>query len=154
LREIYRTLAPGGTLLLSVPWVNAARRLLASLIRHHQARRLAAGATFYQYAFTRRELRRVLTTAGFVVRAFYPYSPGKGGREILGLLKPTTSSHTSAPVRAQRRGSPLRHLIYTPPLLWIFAHMILVVAKKPGPGRRCDPDACGYSRKGDDEPNE
>lgn len=131
LRELHRTLASGGTLLLSVPWVNGARSLLAPFIRRRQAQRQAAGATFYQYAFTRQELRRFLTAASFVVHAFYPYSPGRGGREIMSLLKTATSGHASVPSQAQRRSSPFRHLIYTPPFLWTFAHMILVVAGKP-----------------------
>lgn len=133
LHEFYRTLAPGGILLLSVPWVNGARRLLTPFIRRRQAQRRAAGATFYQYAFTRRELGRFLTAAGFAVRAFYPYSPGKGVREVLSFLKPRTSSHVlssyaSVPARRQLQNTPFRRLLYTPPLLWTFAHMILVVA--------------------------
>lgn len=82
LREFHRTLAPGGVLLLSVPWVNGARRLLSPFIRRRQVQRQAAGATFYQYAFTRQELRCFLTTAGFMVHAFYPYSPGRGGARL------------------------------------------------------------------------
>ena len=133
LREFHRTLAPGGILLLSVPWVNGARRLLSPFIRRRQVQRRAAGATFYQYAFTRQELRHFLTTAGFMVHTFYPYSPGRGVREVVGLLKTATFGRSSASGRApQRRSSPpLRRLIYTPPLLWTFAYMILVVAGKP-----------------------
>ncbi len=144
LREFYRTLNPGGTLLVSVPWVNGARRLLGRLIRRRQAERRAAGATFYQYAFTRRELRGYLGEAGFTVCACHPYSPGRGLREILRLLRPARRDSATAATpgesvgarlpRPPRRGAataPLRHLLYTPPVLWTFAHMILAVARKP-----------------------
>lgn len=136
LREFYRTLAPGGTLLLSVPWVNGARRLLARFIRRREAQRRNGGAIFYQYAFSRQELHHFLTSTGFRVQTFHPYSPGKGVREILSLVKPTQSNYTLSagvppPTQKQINEHPLRPLLYTPPLLWTFAHMILVIAVKP-----------------------
>jgi len=138
LKELHRTLCPGGTLLVSVPWVNGMRSGLAPLIRRRQARRHAGGAAFYQYAFTRREFRTVLTEAGFSVARFYPYSPGRGVRSLLSRIGRSDSS-AAAPAPNGAAHPPdvglhrlLRRLLYTPPLLWTFAHMILAVAHKPG----------------------
>lgn len=142
LREIYRTLAPGGLLLLSVPWVNGSRRLLASLIRRRQARYEAAGAAFYQYAYSQREITAFLKEGGFMVRAFHPYSPARGMREYAPLRwlyrrfkaeRPLSSPVASTSPMLMSLGwvSLLRRLLYTRPLLRAFAHMILAVAQKP-----------------------
>lgn len=134
--EFYRTLRPGGVLLVSVPWVNSARRLLAPLIRRRQSRRQGAGVSFYQYAYSRHELSQFLTETGFTVCAFYPYSPAKGLREILHLVKlrgnspsqPVANTPTSP---TEIKDHPLRGLLYAVPVLNTFAHMLLAVAIKP-----------------------
>jgi SAM-dependent methyltransferase len=140
LNEFYRTLAPGGTLLLSVPWVNGYRRLLRPLIGREQSRLHAAGAPFYQYAFTRDEIRTFLERAGFRMRSSYPYSPARGMREVpfLGHLYRRTTLNL-----AQRENTVpidkggveeiqgLRRYLYWRPVLWFFSHMILAVALKP-----------------------
>ena len=136
LRELYRTLAPGGTLLVSVPWVNGARRLLIPLILYRQRQYQATGATFYQYAYRRQELHRFLTEAGFIVQAFHPYSPAKGAREILHLMRPKIPNRAPLKTRPMPAQKPiadhlLRRLLYLSPVLWSFAHMILVIAQKP-----------------------
>lgn len=142
LREFYRTLAPGGMLLLSVPWVNGYRRLAKPLIQGRQSRLHAAGANFYQYAFTRGEVRAFLEKAGFRVRAFYPYSPARGLREFPLLRR---LYRRAVPRPAERKAAAsvsadagvekvqgVRRFLYWHPVLWIFAHMILAVAQKPG----------------------
>jgi SAM-dependent methyltransferase len=140
LREFYRTLAPGGTLLLSVPWVNGYRRLTNSFIERKQSRLRATGAEFYQYAFTRGEIGTFLQRAGFQVRSFYPYSPAKGMREVpfLGRLYHRRTLHLggrAGTVPIDREGveeiQGLRRLLYWRPVLWLFSHMILAVAQKP-----------------------
>ena len=143
LHEFYRTLAPGGILLLSVPWVNVYRRLTRPFIVRRQARLRGEGAHFYQYALARREVRAFLAEAGFRVRAFYPYSPARGMREVP-VLRRTRSRPPEAKTvwRAGDRAAPVqaplncgvqgvRRLLYWPPVLWAFAHMILAVAEKP-----------------------
>ncbi len=155
--EFYRTLSPGGILLLAVPWVNLYRRLTMPMVRRRQRRLRAAGARFYQYAFTRAEIRAFLERAGFRVRAFYPYSPGKGMREISLLLRcgalwkrvvpggyppyetARNAKHGGVPEAPSRDReevgggsvSGVRRFLYWPPVLWTFAHMILAVAQKP-----------------------
>ena len=141
LHEFYRTLAPGGVLLISVPWVNGYRRLTMPLIRRKQTRLRAAGADFYQYAFTRSEVRAFLEGVGFQVLAFHSYSPAKGLREfpLLRRLYYRTAHcpvERSAPLpigAAARVGKvhAVRRFLYWSPVLWAFSHMILAVAQKP-----------------------
>jgi SAM-dependent methyltransferase len=139
LAEFHRTLAPGGTLLLSVPWMNGYRSLGRVRIERHQAKLQASGAEFYQYAFARNELRCLLESSGFHVRASHPYSPAKGMREcgLLRRLLPTTRRSSQGQAREptsvgeDRPVRGLRRLLYWPPVLHFFAHMILVVAQKP-----------------------
>ncbi len=142
LREFYRTLAPGGMLLLSVPWVNGYRRLNMPRIQRIQTKLRAAGADFYQYAFTRNEIRAFLERAGFRVRAFHPYSPAKGMREFPLLRRLyhrrkavcTAEVKTGGTVSGEagvKKVRGVRRLLYWSPVLWTFAHMILAVAQKP-----------------------
>ena len=143
--EAARVLRPGGRLLLSVPYVNGMRRLLAPhLVR--QARRMrATGAAFYQYAFSRREIRRFLEANGFRVVSFHPYDPLRLPRQALRRLiggarrsparaaSPSPARHVSSSAAASggrelalRRA--IRRVAYSGLSLRIFAHMILAVA--------------------------
>ena len=145
LAEMYRTLAPGGVLLLTVPWVNGYRHLFRPFIQREQQTLIKAQAKFYQYAYTKQELQIFLKTAGFQVDTFYPYSPAKGLREIKTLRKiekALTRRKTNAPSSSPERPvniaippeEPIhgpRKLLYWPPILGTFAHMILAVAHKP-----------------------
>ena len=141
LREFYRTLAPGGILLLSVSWVNGYRRLTRPLIARRQARCRAKGARFYQYALARHEIRAFLAEAGFRVRAFHLYSPARGMWEVplLGGILRRRSARPAEAGRAAhvsegagvRRVWGARRFLYWSPVLWPFAHMILAVAQKP-----------------------
>jgi SAM-dependent methyltransferase len=140
LAEAHRVLAAGGTLLVSVPYVNLARRLGARRIRRTSERIRAAGGSFYQFAFSRREATAAVERAGFRVIRTTPYDPARllrrlwrrgrarrdgspDGHDVAGL---------PAPGRAGRRPvrQLVRRLLYTPPLLHAFGHMLLVVAEK------------------------
>lgn len=71
LREKYRILKIGGTLLISVPYFNA--------LRQWRARRGAyqddvSGYDFYQYAFTSREFAGLIEKAGFHIERMYSYA--------------------------------------------------------------------------------
>jgi SAM-dependent methyltransferase len=153
LDEAHRVLAPGGRLVLSVPYVNGCRRLFAPVVARRQGQLRAGGGQFYQYAFTRREVRGFLAEAGFRVLAFAPYDPARILRKALGrrarhapgpapvpaptavLAGPTAVRATSAhepDQPARRAGLPAlaRRLLYTPPALRLFGHMLLAVAEK------------------------
>jgi SAM-dependent methyltransferase len=159
LRELRRTLAPGGALLLGVVWMNGWRRLTTPLVRRREARKRAAGIPFYQYAFSRAQLRSLLEDSGLRVLALHPYSPALGlrdlplGRALVRLLRsfgqtrersePVTTpgqvsvaaSGAVAPSASARveteRPRGLRRVLYWGPALAICAHMVLAVAVKP-----------------------
>jgi SAM-dependent methyltransferase len=139
LREAARVLRPGGTLLISVPYWNGVRRLLGPYIARSSARTAANGGQFYQYAFSRWEVRAFLGAHGFTVRSFHPYDPARLLRTARrALVRSSTPSAGQTPReratrRSERRGLPvraLRALLYTPPSLRLLGHMILAVAER------------------------
>ena len=143
LREAARVVPAGGTLLLSVPYWNGARRLATPYLRRQARRTREAGGQFYQYAFTRRELGRRLDAHGFAVTGFHPYDPGRVLRRALRRLRagarppgagstPTVpAGSTGARARSgarSRLGRAARALLYSEPSLRLFGHMLLAVA--------------------------
>lgn len=140
LAEAARVLAPGGRLLVSVPYVNLARRLGARGIRRANERVRAAGGTFYQFAFSRREAMTMLERNGFHVLTATPYDPGRllhrGWRRLRTAVRSTDAAPSAGavvpPLRARRRPlfAAVRWFLYTPPVLHALGHMILVVAVK------------------------
>ena len=142
--EVARVLAPGGTLLLSVPYWNGARRLLTPHLIRAGRRIRAAGGEFYQFVFTRREVRAFLEAQGLRVISFHPYDPSrmwrkrfKGLAASLGRAsEPTGIGGNGAGGAAAAPPPPLaravlKRLLYTPVSLRLFGHMILAVAIKP-----------------------
>lgn len=135
LREAARVLRPGGTLLLSVPYWNGVRRLLTPWLARRGARTAASGGEFYQYAFTRSEVRAFLRAHGFRATSFHPYDPARLLRQARRALARSGAAPTSSgrPVVEDQRGWParaVRALLYTPPGLRLLGHMILAVAAK------------------------
>lgn len=141
--EAARVLAPGGVLLLSVPYWNGLRRLFSPWVARAGRRTRASGGQFYQFAFTRAEVRAFLEAAGFRVDAFHPYDPARVVRNALRRLRragsvPSSSGGTAprgAPVEVGAGGAvkrALRGALYSAPALRLLGHMILAVAVKPG----------------------
>jgi SAM-dependent methyltransferase len=130
--EAARVLAPGGTLLLSVPYWNGARRLLTRRLVREGRRIREAGGEFYQFAFSRGEVRAFLEASGLRVVSFHPYDPARIWRKRFTRLAATAASRADpAPPGRRLARDWLRRLLYTGVSLRLFGHMILAVAVKP-----------------------
>lgn len=143
LKEAWRVLAPGGALILSVPYVNAVRALAGPWIRRANDRIRRAGGEFYQFAFSAREIRRVVERHDFTMLSATPYDPGRilrqAWRRLRRSVRPGASADPSrrqdavsgdvSPPRPAALGA-LRWLLYTRPALHAFGHMVLCVALK------------------------
>ena len=111
--EAHRVLRPGGVLLISVPYLSPARKML-SLFRQRLWRRVSdsrvdpfvmdEGLKFFQYVYTKSEFEALLESAGFHVVTTQGYSILWGIYELpfLGSALQTWSWRRDE----QRRGAP------------------------------------------------
>ena len=146
LAEARRALAPGGTMVISVPYVNGVRRLTSPWLRRRNRAVRDRGGKFYQFVFTRGDLQAALLRHGFRQMSSAPYDPARLLRKALprGLTRRLASAAAGSRSdadgdRGQNRSMPgpracaiglARRLLYTEPLLRLFGHMLLVVARK------------------------
>ena len=146
LAEARRVLAPSGTLVISVPYVNGLRRLGAPWLRHRARAVAAAGGTFYQYAFSRAEVFAALARHGFAPLAAHPYDPARvlrrllprrarASRRAIAAVAPGPRARASVGGAgddgARRAVTRLaRRALYTEPALRLLGHMLLVVARR------------------------
>jgi SAM-dependent methyltransferase len=142
--EAARVLAPGGILVLSVPYWNGVRRILGTYLARSSRRLRAAGGEFYQFAFARGEVRAFLEARGLTILSMHPYDPARIWRTLARRLSLTPdrpvkslpagpiSAGRARPARTRRRArAVLKRILYTSPSLAMFGHMILAVAVKP-----------------------
>jgi SAM-dependent methyltransferase len=125
--ELARTLDRNGVALVSVPWVNGLRRILRPVVERRERMKREAGMSFYQYAYTRHEIREFLGRVGLRVVRFHPYNPGRLFRQLGAAFR--AANVQTAPWLVRRR-SRLRTLLSRGPVLELAAHMILAVAVK------------------------
>jgi hypothetical protein len=126
-----------------VPYWNGVRRLLGTYLARSGRRLRAAGGEFYQFAFARGEVRAFLEARGLKILSMHPYDPARIWRTLARrsslIHRPTTSLPARAtsvgrarPARTRRLARVvLKRILYTPPSLRMFGHMILAVAVKP-----------------------
>ena len=135
--EAARVLAPGGSLVLSVPYLNGVRRAASPYLRWRGARLRARGGSFYQFAFSAREVRAFLGARGFEVRSLVPYDPARLLRGALRALRRRRRAGAPAgpPARATGGAGPraglrraARRLLYTRPARALLGHMLLATA--------------------------
>jgi len=148
LAEAHRVLQKGGLLLCSVPYFNPLRRIKKKFFKSYHLPK--AGEEFYQWAFTKKEIRNIMKNAGFQVHRIIPFDAVKGIKDELPgvwkfyqLLKSDSqkpdvrtkakaSKQDSSRLAFQIVKSVLKGILELYLARDIFGHMVLAVAEKQG----------------------
>ena len=151
LAEAHRILQKDGFILCSIPYFNFLRRLKKRLFRsYHQQKE---GEKFYQWAFTKREIKSIIEGIGFRVHRIIPFDAVKGIKdevpwnvEALSVIKRGLSEDQGQGEGKEEKDNS--HLVSQRTKLvfkWIlgqylvrnlFGHMLLIVAEKQERGTR------------------
>lgn len=121
LREAWRILKPGGLLFISVPLDNLRHAILGSLAKPMA---VESNLRFYQYRFTRAELAKEVSLAGFDVVSMHPIHKRQG--VMRSLHHEFGFSYDWFITKA------LATLLAPLSPGWAIAHMVLAVARKHG----------------------
>ena len=148
LAEAHRVLQKGGLLLCSIPYFNPLRRIKKKLFKSYHLPK--AGEKFYQWAFTKQEIRNIMKNAGFQVHRVIPFDAVKGikdelpgMRKFYQLLKGNSqkagartktkaSKQDSSRLASQVVKSMLKEVLELYLVRNIFGHMVLAIAEKQG----------------------
>jgi SAM-dependent methyltransferase len=84
LQEAHRVLSDDGVMLISVPHFHPLRKLKAKLGLYAKK---VENLSFYQYAFSCREMRSILEKAGFTVIDTFTYDGYKGVKDEIAMIK-------------------------------------------------------------------
>lgn len=125
LREAYRVLAPGGTGIITVPWMNALRTIKARLGVYD---RDPGDLVFYQYAFPTAEFEGILGEIGFEILHHESYDPFKGLKDEWPLLARLRRHRRYGALLEAKIRSAFAKNDY---LAQKLGHMLLVVVRKP-----------------------
>lgn len=143
LAEAHRVLQDKGLFLCSVPYSNPIRKLKRKLFKSYHQRK--EGEEFYQWAFTKKEIKGLIETAGFRVRRIIPFDASKGIRdEVPGMRSlyrrlRTKFHETEIKVKAQssrlriaRKGAilVLKWILNCHLIRNLFGHMLFIIAEK------------------------
>ena len=146
--EVFRVLRPGGVMVLTIPYINIVRKILLPFYTSRdlfysffpQRRK----EKFFEWVFTRSEVFRLLTQAGFSVcecrRAYYTTVlrkiPGvtRASEFVFGRQKPANGAaprNSSGGSRSSPRTKELLKRTIEGTLNMIMPNRLLVVARKP-----------------------
>ena len=119
LREAHRVLAKKGIIVLSIPYFNLIRKI------KHWFNLYKQEGEFYQYAFSKREIRKILNRQNFKVLNIITFNAVQGCEdEIAGAAKIAGELRKSKLLK-----SIFKFLLKNKLIQSLFAHMLLIVGK-------------------------